>query len=160
MRQRVRQFFTAGRIPTPAEIALAEQWLPSGLLQLFLTQHPRDICHGVATAQWLLGHGVTDEDVIVAALLHDVGKGHQRRLDRVVYVVASWLRVEKRLGCEHSRWELRRAVYRATHHTERGASMLEAQGARPRVVELTRRHHERPGSDGMLALLQQADAES
>lgn len=160
MRHRIRQFFTAGRSPTPAEIAFAEGWLPPTLLELFLAQHPRDICHGVATAKWLLARGVDDEDVIVAALLHDVGKGDQRRIDRVAYVVASWLRVTQWLGHERSRCALRRAVYRASRHAERGASMLQAHGASTRAVELTRRHHEHPRGDAMLALLQQADAES
>lgn len=160
MLQRIRQFVTAGRQPTPADLELAQQFLPPELYKLFLQQHPRDIFHGAATARWLLARGHDNRDLIAAALLHDVGKGNQRRIDRAVYVAATWFRLERRLACATSRFELRRAADRSLGHSERGASLLAASGAPARVVELTRRHHEPPGRDDMLALLQRADAAS
>ncbi len=160
MLQRIRQFVTAGREPTPAELELAQRFLSPKLYELFLQQHPRDICHGAATARWLLARGYDDPDLIAAALLHDVAKGNQRRLDRAAYVVATWFRLARRLACATSRFELRRAAERSLRHAERGADLLACCGAPARVVELTRRHHEPPGGDAMLALLQQADAAS
>lgn len=160
MRNRLRQFFTANRRATEDDLAFARGYLSPPLFSLFLGQHPRDVRHGVDTARWLLGRGVRDPDVLAAALLHDVGKGHQRRLDRVAYVVAGWFRLQRMLADPSSRFELRRAVARSVLHADRGAALLAEHGAPPRVVELTRRHHEQAGGDAMLALLQEADRES
>lgn len=59
-----------------------------------------------------------------------------------------------------SRFALRRALARTRDHSTAGATELKARGAPERVVELTLNHHGPPGNDTMLALLQQADAES
>ena len=56
--------------------------------------------------------------------------------------------------------DLGRAVGRSLAHSDTGATLLEATGASPRVVALTRLHHSEPGEDGMLAVLQEADAAS
>lgn len=160
MRQRVRQFMTASRRPTGRETVLARTHLSSDLLGLFLHQHPRDIIHAADTARFLLARGETDPDLIAAALLHDVGKGHQRRFDRVAYVVAGWLHLQARLEAGASSREWRRAMARSLHHAEAGAAAIEAAGAPPRVVELTRLHHSPAGEDGMLRALQEADSAS
>jgi hypothetical protein len=158
MRQRFRQFREAGRKPSEADVALAGSHLLEPLLGLFLGQHPRDIVHAAATARWLIERGHDDPDLIAAALLHDVGKGHQRRADRVVYVVAARLRLANLIAAPRSRFETRRAVARSLSHSETSAELLMLAGASGRVVELTRGHHSPPGPDTMLALLQQADA--
>lgn len=85
---RTRQFAGAGREPSDADFALAREQLPPALFALFARQHPRDIVHAAATARWLLTRGYSQPDLVLAALLHDVGKGEQRRIDRVVYVLA------------------------------------------------------------------------
>lgn len=157
MRHRIRQFAHAGRRPSPDDLALARAWLALPLLDLFLAQHPRDVVHGASTARLLLEGGHGAPDLVVAGFVHDVGKGSQRRLDRVAYVLAAWAGLERRLAADHSRFALRRAVFRSLHHSERGAAMLEAAGATARVVDLTRRHHDLAGPDAMLVLLQRAD---
>ena len=157
---RIRQFRHAGGHPVEADYALARQWLSPALLELFEGQHPRDIVHSAETARWLLARGHNDPDLIAAALVHDVGKGEQRRLDRTAYVLACHARCASALGASGSRFELRRAVARTLAHSETGAFALEVAGAPGRVVELTLRHHEPAGDDPMLALLQQADAAS
>jgi putative nucleotidyltransferase with HDIG domain len=160
MRQRVRQFFAASRKPTEADLTEARQHLSSELLTLFLAQHPRDIVHAVETARYLLARGYSDADVLAAALLHDIGKGQQRRWDRVAYVVAGWVRLDAAVASSSSRLELRRAMTRSLVHSEAGARLLEGAGAPPRVVALTRLHHAQPNGDAMLAALQEADAAS
>lgn len=155
---RARQFLTAGLKPAPADLELAARHLSPALLALFLRQHPRDVVHGAATARWLLDRGHDDKDLIAAALLHDVGKGDQRRIDRVAYVAAGWIGLSRRLGRPDSRLALRRAVARSLAHSETGAAALATAGAGERIVNLARHHHASAGDDAMLALLQQADA--
>lgn len=157
---RLRQFRHAGACPTDEDLALGRQWLTPALFDLFSAQHPRDVVHSANTARWLLTRGHTDPDLIAAALLHDLGKGHQRRLDRVAHVVASNLGVGRRLANPGSRFDLRRAIARSRAHGAAGAETLRELGAPIRVVDLTALHHEPAGEDRMLALLQQADAAS
>ncbi|MCK9517541.1 MAG: HDIG domain-containing protein [Dehalococcoidia bacterium] len=158
IRNRIRQFREAHIAPCAADYALAREWLDGQLLTLFEGQHPRDIVHTAATARWLLARGHESRELIQAALLHDIGKGHQRRRDRVAYVVATNLGIVRWLAKRESRLELRRAVARSLRHSAAGAEMLRAAGAPACVIELTARHHESPGDDPVLALLQQADA--
>ena len=162
---RFRQFREASNPPTEGDYALAEALLPGELRALFRSQHPRDIVHGAATARWLMARGEADPDLLTAALVHDIGKGHQRRRDRVAWVAAEALGLSRLGGAEGSRFELRRALARTAHHSESGAALLSRAGASEGVVRLTRLHHcrSRPGPSGgdpVLALLQQADAAS
>ena len=158
MLQRVRQVRDASLGPDPDDLALVRDYLAGDLLALFGAQEPRDQRHSARTARWLLerGHGA-DHDLLVAALLHDAGKGAQRTRDRIVHVVTGWL-PQPLVADEASRFEMRRALARSRAHSERGAGLLVSAGASARVVELTRLHHRPPGRDAMLALLQRADA--
>ncbi|MBI5946623.1 MAG: HD domain-containing protein [Chloroflexi bacterium] len=158
MWHRARQFFEAGKQPAEADIQLARERLAPDLLQIFLGQHPRDVVHSAGTARWLLERGHDDPDLIRAALLHDVAKGHQRRADRVAYVLAAAINTERGLAAEGSRFEVRRAAARSLVHSEAGALLLRDLGAPPRVVDLTLRHHAPPRGDAMLVLLQEADS--
>ncbi|MEO6399068.1 MAG: HD domain-containing protein [Tepidiformaceae bacterium] len=145
-------------MPTAADFALASRYLEDELLALFLGQHPRDVVHSAATARWLEERGVDSEDLLVAALLHDVAKETQRRKDRVAWVLAGKVGLARRLARSNSRFEMRRAMARTADHAESGARLLLAAGARAEVAELTRLHHRPPGGNRVLALLQQADA--
>lgn len=158
MWQRARQFFEAGRRPAPADHEFARQWLAPELAALFAAQHPRDIVHSAGTARWLLARGHTDPDLITAAFLHDIGKGEQRRLDRVAYVVAGWARAGAAVGDAGSRHALRRAVARSAAHARAGAAAMRQAGASERAAALTAAHHEPAAGDPLLDLLQQADA--
>lgn len=158
MRNRIRQFKDASRLPVATDYALAQRLLTPTLFAMFEAQHPRDIVHSAATAAWLESRGTADEELLAAALLHDIGKGEQRRADRVAFVVAHRTGVVGLLARERSQVELRRALYRSLHHSTTGADRLERAGAGARVVDLVRRHHDPPGQDVMLALLQRADA--
>lgn len=158
IRDRIRQLRDASVEPCEADFELAAQWLDGVLLGLFEAQHPRDVVHTAATARWLLERGHDEPALIQAALLHDIGKGQQRRRDRVAYVVATNLGLVQRVANRGSRLELRRAIARSLEHSATGADMLRAAGAPARVIELTERHHASSAGDPVLALLQQADA--
>ncbi len=158
MWHRARQFVDAERQPTESDLQLARETLTPELLRLFLAQHPRDIVHAAGTARWLLERGHADPDLVLAALLHDVAKGHQRRADRVAYVVAAAVNAERGLASAQSRFELRRATARTLVHSEAGALLLRDLGTPPRVVDLTFRHHSPARGDAMLVLLQEADS--
>lgn len=157
MLARARQFFAAGAQPTERDFGLGRQWLPEPLFALFAAQHPRDVVHAAATARWLLERGHRDADLVIAALVHDIGKGEQRRLDRVAWVVAEWVHAG-RLAHGSSRLELRRAMARSAAHATTGAAAMRVAGATPRAIELVARHHDRRATDPVLALLQEADA--
>ena len=149
MRGRLRQFRQASARPTGADFELAGGYLDGQLLVLFRGQHLRDIVHSAAE---------TAHDLIVAALLHDVAKGQQRCTDRVAWVLAGHAGLEKRLAASDSGLEFRRAMARSAEHSAAGAAILQEAGAPPAAVQLTRLHHTPPGTDRVLALLQQADA--
>lgn len=156
--QRARQFFGHHVVPGPADIALAEHFLEAPLLDLFLAQEPRDVAHAANTARWLLDRSHDDRLLLQAALLHDIGKGDQRRRDRVAHVLLSIARLEGLIAGEQASTQMRRALHRSRTHAETGAATLLHLGVDARVAELVRLHHERPGQDGMLELLQEADA--
>ena len=158
MRTRFRQYRQASVLPTSADFELASRYLTNELLALFRGQHPRDVVHSAATARWLIDHGQAENDLVVAGLLHDVAKGKQRRADRVAWVLADYLGMGTRLANGESRFEFRRATARTAEHSAAGARLLLHVGATPAVAELTRLHHTPPGTDRVLALLQQADA--
>ena len=156
---RVRQFREASLVPSAEDLALARECLAPALFGLFEAQRPRDQRHGAGTARWLLERGHDDvHDLLVAALLHDIGKGQQRTRDRVAHVVAGWFHVGGLIAAEGSAIAMRAAIARSRVHGERGAEVMAALRAPERAIELTRLHHRDPGANAMLALLQRADA--
>jgi hypothetical protein len=133
------------------ELAEAERFLGAALFPLFLSMAPRDQRHCLDVYRRLRAAGCADRELLMAALLHDVGKGRQVRLwHRVAYVilmaVAPWLRPRLRGGLAALR-----------DHPQRGAALLAAAGAPPGVVELVRGHEDSAGADERLSLLQEAD---
>ena len=158
---RIRQFREASIPPTEADFALARQVLGEGpLLDLFLRQTPRDTRHAAGTARWLIKRNYDDPLLLTAALLHDIGKGDQRRRDRVAWVVVQRFGLGAAASDSMSRFAMRRAMARTADHAAEGARMVAIAGGPERVVDLTARHHSGPGADAMLGLLQAADAAS
>src|SRR5207249_1046448 len=88
MLRRLAQFAEAGRRPDLRDFDLAREHLTPPLFALFAAQHPRDIVHAAECARWLLRRGISNPELIAAALLHDIGKGTQRRWDRTAAVLA------------------------------------------------------------------------
>lgn len=135
---------------------LAESYLEQRGRALFYRLSPRDQQHSARTAALLLRSSACDQELIAAALLHDVGKGRQQIWQRVLYVVlaAGWPGLLRRLARPGAGW--RGALERAMHHAAAGARLARAAGYSERVVRLVAAHHEH-GANGEVAALQAAD---
>lgn len=66
---------TARRL-TAFEKATVEIWLTPDTAEIFFAQDHPDQRHGYHAAVSVMAAGVSDRDVLMAALLHDVGKRH------------------------------------------------------------------------------------
>lgn len=53
-----------------------EEWLTAEAAEIFFAQDDSDQRHGYHAALSVVARGIKDRDVIMAALLHDVGKRH------------------------------------------------------------------------------------
>ena len=160
IQERIRQFKEASLQPNVEDLELAQKLLDEPVLSLFLSQDLRDQRHGARTARWLILKGEKKPELLIAALIHDIGKGHQRTRDRVVHVLTSWSKTGKLVEAKTSSFGMRQAIARSRNHSELGAQQLEQYGVSSRVIELTRLHHTPPEADTMLALLQCADSKN
>jgi len=124
-------------------------------LALFDSMHVADRRHGLDVVTTLREQGVTDEEVLLAGLLHDAGKGR----------TGVWPRVAYSLGQAYGAWiwrvagvlpPMRLALERLREHAEASARLAERAGASPRTVDLIR-HQEAPVDPDAGRLLQLAD---
>lgn len=166
---RTRQFWRALRAkPLPVEARLeVARLLSPAQLALFETQNHAGQQHGYRVMRRLVEAGHDDRCLLVAALLHDVGKVRSRYtwLDRVKVVLTQ--RVAPRMAERWARgpqngWT--RAYVMKAHHPAWGASSLEEAGGSALSVALVRRHQDElpvadevGEEDRLLALLQWAD---
>ncbi|MBX3070108.1 MAG: HD domain-containing protein [Thermomicrobiales bacterium] len=145
-----------------ADLSVATRFLDSSQLEVFRTMPVRDQTHHCCVASALLADGWNDRDVVVAALLHDIGKfpeGKRPSLAaRAGFVLLSGVspalvdRVTAR-----ARWWNRGLVLLARHSAV-GAEIAAEMGCTSRVQELIARHGDKvDGSDPQLAALQRAD---
>jgi hypothetical protein len=163
---RVRQFLHALFAPWVTEdLQEVRRALTPAQWALFLRMPAPDRRHGLAVFRALRAQGVACPDLLVAALLHDVGKAEA--------APALWLRVltvllerfaprllERWAQEEGSRWQ--RALWLYRQHAVLGARQAAAAGCSSLTVALIRRHHEPGGEmtgeeEHLLALLQEAD---
>ncbi len=156
---RIRQFFASlGAGLSPQERGIVAARLSQEQQGLFYAMTARDQRHCLDVFYALEGGGCQDEEVLLAALLHDVGKGLIRLWHRAAYVLlrAIWPRLLARLAQpEGGGW--RRAMASLEDHAARGAVLAEAAGTPAMVVELIRHHERADAGDGRLALLRAAD---
>lgn len=149
---RVWQFWKAlAARPTAQDLARAAQLLTPEQWQLFQRLQPGDQAHSLRLLQALDGRQDVPLEVLVAALLHDIGKvDHPLRIwERVEIVLIKALLPQK--AKEWGRGEARgwrRPFVVAEQHAQWGAQLAERTGASPLVIELIRHHQEPlPGSD-------------
>lgn len=153
---KVRQFRSHVRARVrPDERAGLADWLTPQRLALFDSMHVADRRHGLDVVATLRRDGVVDDDLLVAGLLHDAGKGQ----------TGVWPRVAYALGQAYGPWVwrlaklvpgLRTPLERLTVHAEKSARLAEAAGCSPRTVELIR-HQDAPVDPEAGRALQLAD---
>ena len=114
---------------------------------LFFQQTTRDQNHAIRTAlhakQLCFDNQVDPpEFFILAALLHDIGKGDVKLIHRVLFVICNFLSPvlsRKIASNEGNNW--RATYWRLQYHAIIGAELLKQVNSDPRVVDLVKRHH-------------------
>lgn len=140
---KVRQFRTHIRARVaPMERAALASWLTPPQLEVFDAMHVADQRHGLDVVRTLRADGVDDQEVLIAGLLHDAGKGD----------TGVWPRVAFSLGQAYGPviWRaagilpgFRSALDRLRDHAETSAAMAATAGCTPRTVDLIR-HQDAP----------------
>lgn len=140
------------------------QWLPAPALLLFQTMSAADQRHSLRVCQALLARGCVDNDLLAAALLHDVGKAQGRvpfwTRPAIVLGKLCAPRLLKRLvvypyeGRAMPAW--RRALSNAWWHAEIGADLAAAAGLSEKAVLYIRTHHQPDGPAAELHLVDEA----
>lgn len=167
---RTRQVWhTLNSYPAVEELAHVRKTLPPSLMSLFDRMHASEQAHSLRVYNRLLAQGEKDTDLLVAALLHDVGKSrHSLRLyERVLVVLTKALfprRVKQWGQADPDGWQ--RPFVIAEQHPAWGAEMAAQAGATPRAVAFIHRHQEKlrgkavSQEDQLLLRLQLLDDES
>jgi len=134
---------------TPPDDAFASRWLPVAEYRVYQMMDPRDRHHACQVAKALLARkpGVTDE-LVRAALLHDVGKSGRRY--RVLERVLVHLLPERPLPAEPRLRGLAGALQVKRHHHAYGAEMIRSAGGSETVARLVADHHVAGGNAEML----------
>ena len=138
---RVEQFLGHVRATvTPAETATARGLLPGSAWPLFASMPVADRRHALDVAGRLIVAGHDDRDLLVAALLHDAGKGHRMRLwHRVAGVLLDAVapaQLERLASPDPGSWRYPFHLY--LHHADLSAQAAAAAGCSPRSVAFIR----------------------
>lgn len=157
--EKVRQTLAHVRASVaPGERAALAAWCGPDLLALFDAMHVADRRHGLDVVARLRAEGVTDDEVLVAGLLHDCAKGDTGVLPRIAYS----------LGERYGEWVWRvagllpgwrGALERLRVHAGASAALAAGGGCSARTVELIR-HQDAPVDPIMGRLLKLADEAS
>ncbi len=146
------------------DIAEVKRWLPASTLPLFQSMSHADQQHSLRVCRGLQKRGCVENDLLVAALLHDVGKAQGRVpfWTRPVIVLTKRFTPGQlaRLIVPPSAFgkqripQWRRALSYAWWHADVGADLAANAGLSEQVVLYIRTHHQ---PDGPAALLHEVD---
>jgi hypothetical protein len=143
----------------PEEAALARRLLPGSTWDLFQVMPVADQRHGLDVVTRLLEAGRDDPDVLVAALLHDAGKGGALRLWHRVGGVLLQAFMPRRLAAIAARdASVANPWYVFLHHAELSAVAAEAAGASHRSVAFIRGQAAEPDAPLARALAEADEA--
>jgi hypothetical protein len=149
---RTRQFWHGLRLsPTTNEMDQAQSVLSSAQFDLFIRLQPGEQAHSLAVFTKLCVAGEDNPDLLVAALLHDVGKTlYPLKLwEKTWIVIANAVLIRYLKGWalgdlenlkDLSFWK--RPLVVAEQHPKWGAELAAQAGSSPLVVSLIRRHQE------------------
>lgn len=158
-RHRMRQFFGALRPRVTADDrAAAYGWLNPPLQRVFESMTVRDQQHGIEVYHRVQAETPDDAPLLVAALLHDCGKGHVLLRHRVAFVLVQAVApslVARSSSETGAGW--RAAMWRLLHHPSLGADMAARAGAPADAVRLIRQQDASSADDRRLGVLQAAD---
>ncbi len=168
---RPRQFWLAIRAPTPTpgQIAAAQELLNPSQMSLFTQMQASEQAHSLQVMKTLQEQGETHPDLMIAALLHDVGKIRYplRLWERVLIVLGGKLvpKLAQMWGNGIPRgW--RRPFAVAAQHPFWGAELALEAGTPPLAASLIRRHqdilpmrHPNTLEDRLLSALKMADSQ-
>ena len=121
-------------------------------LRLFDWMHVADRRHGLDVVAYLRAEGVADEELLLAGLLHDAGKGPRVRLVHRVAWSLGQKYGERVWSLSGHMPTLRTGLGRLRDHAARSADLAREAGCRPRTIELIR-HEETPTDDAGRLLL-------
>jgi len=151
---RIRQFWrTFSTLTSLLELERTKARLSLEQWELFAQLQPGEKGHAVAMFRSLLEQGETQSDLLVAALLHDIGKLRYRMnpLERAMVVMVHAINPEQsqRWGrLPPNGWDRlpgwRKAFIVAEQHAGWGAEMARQAGATPLTETLIREHHHPP----------------
>jgi len=136
--------------------------LPASALPLFESMSDADQQHALRVCRGLQARGCSDEDMLAAALLHDVGKAGGRVPFWTRPVIVLGRRCTPRLLARlaaypragQPRW--RRSLGYAWWHAEIGAELAAEAGLSKRAVLYIRTHHQAHGPAAELHLVDEA----
>jgi hypothetical protein len=144
IRYRTSQFWRTLRAkPSAEQLLQAEQVLSPELMTLFLKMQAGEQYHSLVTFEKLTAQGETNLDLLVAALLHDVGKIRfpLNPFERALIVVSQSVFPERSQNWARGTPEgWKRPFVVAALHAEWGAELAETGGATPLTVKLIRQH--------------------